>query len=205
MDSEYEALMAELGTTKKTGPLGTPLTSGAKPGQSLTESLGSETANINRVNIHVNIYYLLMLLLTPFSLMHLHQLLLLDIRVAKISNTDHKPDEADEHKADSSLQINSINNDSSNNRLDISTTNRLHPILISVGSGSTNGSGTNGSSTNGGSDGTTGWNGTATAGTTTVDHGCKFNGECKRTIRHECNDDDGNGMKVIIIFIREND
>ena len=30
MDSEYEALMAELGTTKKTGPLGQPLNSGPK-------------------------------------------------------------------------------------------------------------------------------------------------------------------------------
>ena len=45
MDSEYEALMAELGTGKPKGPLGGP-----PKGQSLTQNLGNERANINRVS-----------------------------------------------------------------------------------------------------------------------------------------------------------
>ena len=44
MDSEYEALMAELGTGKPKGPLG------QDPQKSRTETLGSQPAqNINRV------------------------------------------------------------------------------------------------------------------------------------------------------------
>ena len=43
MDSEYEALMAELGGGKPKGPLGQPKS------QSLTQNLGSQQAHINRV------------------------------------------------------------------------------------------------------------------------------------------------------------
>ena len=44
MDSEYEALMAELGGGKSKGPLGAPLAA-----KGLTQTLGSQQANVNRV------------------------------------------------------------------------------------------------------------------------------------------------------------
>ena len=47
MDSEYEALMAELGGGKPKGPLGQP------KNQSLTQNLGSQQANINRVSSRI--------------------------------------------------------------------------------------------------------------------------------------------------------
>ena len=47
MDSEYEALMAELGGGKPKGPLGQPA---AK--QSLTQTLGSQQAHVNRVSFY---------------------------------------------------------------------------------------------------------------------------------------------------------
>ena len=47
MDSEYEALMAELGGGKPKGPLGQP------KNQSLTQNLGSQQANINRVSLEL--------------------------------------------------------------------------------------------------------------------------------------------------------
>ena len=49
MDSEYEALMAELGGGKPKGPLGQP------KNQSLTQNLGSQQANINRVSLNLKI------------------------------------------------------------------------------------------------------------------------------------------------------
>lgn len=45
MDSEYEALMAELGGGKSKGPLGAPLAA-----KGLTQTLGSQQANVNRLD-----------------------------------------------------------------------------------------------------------------------------------------------------------
>ena len=60
MDSEYEALMAELGGGKPKGPLGQPKS------QSLTQNLGSQQAHINRVRKEFTL-----LCFISFSLMHL--------------------------------------------------------------------------------------------------------------------------------------
>ena len=53
MDSEYEALMAELGGGKSKGPLGQSL---AQPKQSLTQTLGSQQAHVNRVSFLLFIF-----------------------------------------------------------------------------------------------------------------------------------------------------